>query len=629
MRVNRIALLTVLLLLVTSIASAKSYEAKKKVGDYNVVMKIDRNPPVAGDNRVSIEVTDASGRCACDADVIVEYSRPAIPGGPALHYRADTRLKRGRYAAMLGLALIIGLLTSVDAGACASCGCTLSPDWQNQQFSYTPGIKMDLRWDYLIRISCVAGLELFAAGATDTQKPKHCKVCGMDLNVSAQSRMQIVYADGTAVEVCSIHCTALELKQNKDKQVKSLMVADYVTKELIDARTATWVVGGRKEGVMTSLPKWAFAKEKDAQEFVKEDGGEVTSFDRVMKAAEMEIGKDEEKTHEHHGHSHGGHDMGPGAQMLYNPAMGDDIYHTHPAGMWMVDYKFMHMNMSGLRAGSTNVDQNSVGFKRNKPYEYMMIPTSMTMDMHMAMIMYGITDRLTVMAMANYQANEMKMLMDMGPMMGIGSMPPMRTSGFGDTEVRGIYKINNYLTGSLGISLPTGDIDKKFTTMGMTFRDPYDMQLGSGTYDLKPALTYNGLSDDAKWNWGAQAQYTYHIGKNDNDWSFGDNLKVTSWLQRAFGPVASWLRLAYNDTGRIKGQDPEIQKLLDPMMGAPTPDADPRNYGGQRLDGLIGVSYTKGPFSVGVEGGVPFYQYLNGLQLKTKWVLNAGIQVMF
>lgn len=51
--------------------------------------------------------------------------------------------------AVLGLALIIGLLTSVDAGACASCGCTLSQDWQTLQFSSTPGIKLDLRYDYL------------------------------------------------------------------------------------------------------------------------------------------------------------------------------------------------------------------------------------------------------------------------------------------------------------------------------------------------------------------------------------------------------------------------------------------------------------------------------------------------
>ncbi|HAM53253.1 MAG TPA: hypothetical protein DCP92_22090 [Nitrospiraceae bacterium] len=52
-------------------------------------------------------------------------------------------------APVLGLAVIIGLMTSVDARACASCGCTLSQDWENLQFAYTPGIRVDLRWDFL------------------------------------------------------------------------------------------------------------------------------------------------------------------------------------------------------------------------------------------------------------------------------------------------------------------------------------------------------------------------------------------------------------------------------------------------------------------------------------------------
>jgi hypothetical protein len=165
--------------------------------------------------------------------------------------------------------------------------------------------------------------------------------------------------------------------------------------------------------------------------------------------------------------------------------------------------------------------------------------------------------------------------------------------------------------------------------MGMQFRAPYDMQLGSGTWDLKPALTYSALSDDAKWNWGTQAMYTYHTGTNSEGYSLGDSFKATSWLQRSFGPATTWLRLAYTDTGRISGRDPEIRKILDPMMGAPTPDADPRNYGGQRLDGLMGINIVAGRLTFGVEGGIPLYQYLNGLQLKTKWVINTGIQVMF
>lgn len=466
--------------------------------------------------------------------------------------------------------------------------------------------------------------------ADDVENPKACKQCSMDRTAFARSRMLIVYADGSSAGICSIHCAAVELNQNRDKEVKSLMTADYTTKALTDARAATWVVGGRIAGVMTPIAKWAFAKEQDARKFVQDNGGEVTSFDQAMKAAEKELGEKTDKTSGHH--SHEGH-MGPGAQMLFNPGFGDDIYHTHPAGMWMFNYKFMRMNMSGLRDGTSDVDKSRVGYHRGKPYDdIMMIPTDMRMDMHMVMAMYGITDRLTVMAMAVYLDNRMNMLMDMGGMMPLTREDPMRTSGIGDTEIRGIYKINKYFVGSLGLSLPTGDIEKEFVTMGRPpYRQPYDMQLGSGTYDLKPALTYSALSDDAKWNWGAQAMYTWHTGKNRNDWKYGDSLKVTSWLQRAMGPLTSWLRLAYSSTGRIKGRDPEIEKLLNPskMKGAPMPDADPDNYGGQRLDGLIGVSVLNGPVSIGIEGGVPLYQNLNGLQLKTTWTLNAGIQIMF
>lgn len=108
--------------------------------------------------------------------------------------------------------------------------------------------------------------------------------------------------------------------------------------------------------------------------------------------------------------------MGAGSQLVYNPAFGDDVYHTHPAGMWMVNYKYMHMDMRGLRDGTSDVSQSDVGYKRNTPYKYMMIPTDMTMDMHMLMLMYGVTDRWTVMAMTTYLSYKMGMLMDMGPM---------------------------------------------------------------------------------------------------------------------------------------------------------------------------------------------------------------------
>jgi copper chaperone NosL len=132
-----------------------------------------------------------------------------------------------------------------------------------------------------------ASVAAFAAGPVEA--PKSCEQCGMDRTVFAHSRMIVGYADGSTVGVCSIHCAAADMKRQAGKQVSSLKVADFTTKELTDAGTATWVVGGRKKGVMTFVPKWAFASEKDALAFVGEFGGKATPFEEVMKAAKGEV----------------------------------------------------------------------------------------------------------------------------------------------------------------------------------------------------------------------------------------------------------------------------------------------------------------------------------------------------
>jgi hypothetical protein len=284
----------------------------------------------------------------------------------------------------------------------------------------------------------------------------------------------------------------------------------------------------------------------------------------------------------------------------------------------------MHMGMNGLRDGSTNVPNYVVSPVGSKPYGYMMTPTDMSMDMQMLMVMYGVTDKLTLMGMGNYVSNSMHMMMNMGT--GNVSQAPMRTSGFGDTELRGVYEITKKLNASLGVSLPSGDIKQEIEMMGLQLRAPYDMQLGSGTFVLKPALAYSAVSGDALWNWGGQASYNYHIGRNDAGYSLGDTLKLNTWLQRAFGPAATWLRLSYTNTARISGHDGEIAKSL---LWAPSPDADPRNYGGDLFNAYLGASYTKGAFSAGVEAGVPIFQYVNGLQLVNTWYLTAAVQVMF
>jgi copper chaperone NosL len=129
----------------------------------------------------------------------------------------------------------------------------------------------------------LTGFSSFAA--EKIEPPRECGQCGMDRVVFAHGRMLIEYADGTSVGTCSINCAAVEMKINKGKKVQALKVGDYNTKKLIDAGKAAWVVGGSEQGIMTELPKWAFARKGDAEKFVKRYGGRVTDFNEALNLA--------------------------------------------------------------------------------------------------------------------------------------------------------------------------------------------------------------------------------------------------------------------------------------------------------------------------------------------------------
>jgi len=93
------------ILLITGIAYAKDYEVKKKAGAYDVEIKIDKNPPAVGKNNMEIEIKDASGKYVTDANVKVEYTMPAMPGMPAMDYKADAKLDGYEYKATMDLSM--------------------------------------------------------------------------------------------------------------------------------------------------------------------------------------------------------------------------------------------------------------------------------------------------------------------------------------------------------------------------------------------------------------------------------------------------------------------------------------------------------------------------------------------
>ena len=131
----------------------------------------------------------------------------------------------------------------------------------------------------------LTGVAVYAETMPDIQAHKDCKYCGMDRQKFDYSRMLTDYTDGSSFGSCSIHCTAIDLAQAFDKQPKAFWAADYNKKNLIDAEKAYWVIGGKKPGVMTKTAKWAFADKKDAEAYIKENGGKLATFDDAMKAS--------------------------------------------------------------------------------------------------------------------------------------------------------------------------------------------------------------------------------------------------------------------------------------------------------------------------------------------------------
>lgn len=127
-----------------------------------------------------------------------------------------------------------------------------------------------------------------AWGAEKIESPEACLLCGMNRTTYAYSRMVIVYDDGASDGLCSLNCAVEQMKKFKTRKVKSLLVADYGSRKLIDARKALWVIGGKIPGVMTPKPKWAFARQADAEAFVKENGGTLSNFDEALKLALQE-----------------------------------------------------------------------------------------------------------------------------------------------------------------------------------------------------------------------------------------------------------------------------------------------------------------------------------------------------
>ncbi len=354
-----------------------------------------------------------------------------------------------------------------------------------------------------------------------------------------------------------------------------------------------------------------------------------------------------EIAHADGGHTHPiGFDIGKHEMMRADAnapigVMGD---HMHHKGGWMFSYRYMRMEMKGSRDGSSNLSRDEIATTVANPFfglpmqppTLRVVPTEMSMDMHMFGLMYAPTHWLTLMVMGSYIEKEMDHITYMGP---VGTIVrggfTTKSDGFGDTKLSGMFRLyddgKHRFHANVGISLPTGSITEKdsvLTPTGATPtpRLPYPMQIGSGTFDFLPGLTYSGKL--GRKGWGVQYSGVIRLeDENHEDYSLGDEHRVTAWASYLWKPwLSSSFRIAGQTIDKIDGQNPDII--------APVQTADPDNQGGERIDLLLGVNLAGQSDSVkghriAFEFGAPIYQHLNGPQLETDWIFTVGYKLAF
>jgi hypothetical protein len=237
--------------------------------------------------------------------------------------------------------------------------------------------------------------------------------------------------------------------------------------------------------------------------------------------------------------------------------------------------------------------------------------------------MKGLTEDFTFMAMASYLKKDMLLRNVSGATFNTGS------EGLGDTKLSIIDNLNRYgysgWSTMVTLSLPTGSTSREDNTpLGANTRLPYPMQLGSGTYDVTPAVTYQCQCYGV--DVGSQVYATFRIGDGEEDYRLGNQFGLKAWAGKAWTEAFSTgVNLSWVSQSGISGADAK----LNPNMVV---TADSENTGFNKASLGFDASYKPAILN-GLElvGAYeePIYEKVDGIQMKSQRMLTLGLRQVF
>lgn len=256
--------------------------------------------------------------------------------------------------------------------------------------------------------------------------------------------------------------------------------------------------------------------------------------------------------------------------------MGD---HSHSAGEWMLSYRFMAMGMDGLRDGTASISTEAALHK------YTAVSLRMDMHMHMFGAMFAPHDSVTLMAMTSYRDNFMKMQgrghgKSHGRREHSGESHEMGSRGFGDTKLSALLPLlrlqDAIILLNAEVSIPTSSIEQE----GKNGILPYAMQLGSGSFELMPGVTFYAPRNN--WSFGVQTRAAIPMNENGSGYRRAPLTMSMLWRARRLN---NWVSVSvcslFENWGNIAGEG----TTLNPQM---TPTMDTRLQGASRASLLLG-----------------------------------------
>ena len=114
----------------------------------------------------------------------------------------------------------------------------------------------------------------------DTRR-RECAVCGMWIDQYEHTKHVVNLRGGNTEYFCSIACASKYIDVN-GREIYKIKVADFITKQLIDADYAFYLVDSNIPGVMSYISMIAFSTSKSAEEFREIHGGKIMTFEEAL-----------------------------------------------------------------------------------------------------------------------------------------------------------------------------------------------------------------------------------------------------------------------------------------------------------------------------------------------------------